>query len=52
MKLRFKTWYWGKYVIEGQRLGATTITRDSEGFEEYTEAKHGWQHSEEAKRKV
>ena len=39
--IRYKTWYWGNccYILEGE-----SIPTD---FEEYSEAKHGWQHSEE-----
>lgn len=42
MKIRFKTWYWGAYCIyNGKAI--------PEGFEEYSEELHGWQHSEEFK---
>lgn len=50
MKLRFKTWYWGKYIIEGQSLDGSRITRKTEGFEEYIEELHGWHNSEEYKK--
>ena len=45
MKIRYKTWYWGKYVIEGEN----GFSINQEGFELYDEEKHGWQHSEEYK---
>lgn len=45
-KIRMKTWYWGKWVYEGQldlKLGNPDV-------EEYIEELHGWHHSEEAKK--
>jgi hypothetical protein len=43
-KIRFKTWYWGKFVYEGDGF-----TLQNDGFEPYSEELHGWQHSWEAK---
>ncbi len=45
MKIRRKTWYWGKFVY------ATELPTgiDAPDYELYDEAKHGWHHSEEAK---
>jgi len=45
MKIRYKTWYWGKWVINGQldlKLGDPDV-------ELYIEEIHGWHHSEEYK---
>lgn len=42
-KIRYKTWYWGSYVLEGEH--GFTLTTD--GFELYVEAQHGWHHSDE-----
>lgn len=47
IKLRYKTWYWGKYVLEGDKLDGSIITRDTDGFELYDEDQHGWHNSEE-----
>lgn len=44
-KIRFRTWYWGNWIWEGE----SGYTLDQDGFELYEEEKHGWQHSEEAK---
>ena len=43
MKLRMRSWYWGKYV--------TTPTKNTNrsDYEPYVEADHGWHHSEEYK---
>ncbi len=42
-RVRYHTWYWGKFVLEGElglHLGAP-------GVEPYDEALHGWHHSDE-----
>ena len=44
-KIRLKTWYWGKWVNDGQ-LG---LNFGDENVEEYIEEIHGWHHSEEYK---
>lgn len=44
-KIRYKTWYWGNYTLEGQH----GFTLKLEGFEEYNEELHGWKNSEEFK---
>lgn len=41
MKLRYKTWYLGKYIVEGSILCGVRITRNTPDFEEYIEEKHG-----------
>lgn len=46
-KIRFKNWYWGKFIYEGDTLDNTKFTLASEGFEVYVEELHGWHHSEE-----
>jgi hypothetical protein len=50
MKIRYKTWYWGKFILSGQTLDNTRFTINSEGFEEYIEELHGWHNSEEYKK--
>lgn len=45
MKIRFHTWYWGKWVLNGQ-LG---LKVGDPGVELYFEDLHGWHHSEEFK---
>lgn len=47
MKIRFKTWYWGKFVMSGSILDGTIVTESTEGFERYVEEIHGFHHSEE-----
>ena len=44
-KIRFKTWYWGKWVYDGDE----GFSLSQPGFELYDEDRHGWQHSEEYK---
>lgn len=44
-KIRFRTWYWGNFVLEGE--GGFTLEQD--GFELYDEEKHGWHNSDEFK---
>ena len=41
IKIRMKTWYWGKYWEWSKSKPIPT------DFEEYIEAEHGWHHSEE-----
>ncbi len=48
MKIRFKTWYWGKFVLSGTNLDGSIVTTETEGFEPYIEERHGWHHSGEA----
>lgn len=45
-RIRYKTWYWGKWVYEGEH----GFTLEQDGFEPYDEATHGWHLSEEARR--
>lgn len=52
MKLRFKTWYWGKFIFEGTIINGTKITRENPDFEEYIEEVHGWHNSEEFKKRT
>jgi hypothetical protein len=43
-RVRFHTWYWGKWVFEGElglRIGVP-------GVEPYDDALHGWHNSTEA----
>ncbi len=40
MKIRFKTWYWGKYVLSGSMLDGSRVTLKT-GFELYIEEIHG-----------
>lgn len=42
-KIRYKTWYWGKFVFNGEH----GFSLKTEGFEIYNEETHGWHHSEE-----
>lgn len=49
VKIRLNTWYWGKYIYEGQSLDGSKITLKSDNFELYDEEKHGWHNSEEYK---
>lgn len=51
MKLRHKTWYWGKFIDSGSWLGGSIITQKTEGFEPYFEHEHGFHLSEEYKDK-
>ncbi len=44
-RIRFRTWYWGKWVVEGYNEWTLAL----EGFEEYKEEIHGWHLSEEAR---
>lgn len=44
-KVRFKTWYWGKWVYEGD----LDLWLSNPDVELYIEKTHGWQHSWEAK---
>jgi len=46
MKIRFKTWYWGKWVLEGQYGFSLAL----DGFEKYVEDLHGLHHSEELRK--
>lgn len=41
MKIRYKTWYWGKFIISGSRMDGSIVTLDTEGFELYIEETHG-----------
>jgi hypothetical protein len=43
IKIRYKTWYWGNWVYEGEYGFTLAIT----GFEIYNEALHGFHHSAE-----
>jgi len=45
MKIRYKTWYWSKWVLNGQ-LG---LNLGDENVELYDEERHGWHNSEEYK---
>lgn len=45
MKIRYSTWYWGKWVLNGQ-LG---LKLGDKNVELYIEELHGWHHSEEYK---
>lgn len=40
-KVRFKTWYWGKYIYSGDYLDSSRVTESSDGFESYVERLHG-----------
>ena len=48
-KIRYHTWYWGNYILEGDMLDGSRITLDLDGFERYDEDKHSWKNSEEFK---
>lgn len=50
MKIRFHTWYWGKFILSGSKMDGSIVTEETEGFEPYVEEVHGWHHSEEAGR--
>lgn len=50
IKIRYKTWYWGKYILNGQYLDGNRITLKDRDFEIYDEEKHGWHNSEEFKK--
>lgn len=41
VKIRFKTWYWGKWVLSGSKLDGSRVTINTEGFEKYDEERHG-----------
>lgn len=45
IKIRYKTWYWGNFVYEGEH----GFTLDITGFELYNESLHGWHNSQEYK---
>lgn len=44
-KVRFKTWYWSKWVYEGD----LDLYLTNPDVELYIEEIHGWHHSEEFK---
>jgi hypothetical protein len=45
MRIRYKTWYWGKFeVVKEMPTG-----QDAGDWEIYVEDKHGWHHSKEAR---
>ena len=56
-KIRLSSWYWGTWVWSdsytakknGWKLGGTAFGYI---FEEYSEEKHGWHHSEEYKKSI
>lgn len=41
MKIRFKTWYRGKWVYAGSYLGGSIVRLSTDGFEPYIEEIHG-----------
>lgn len=43
LKIRYKTWYWGKWVYSGSMVDASIVTIHTPGFELYDEDKHGLQ---------
>jgi hypothetical protein len=45
-RIRYHTWYWGKFVLEG----TDGFSLEQDGFEVYDEERHGWHNSEEARR--
>ncbi len=45
MRIRLKTWYWGKYIVAAKLPSGP----DSKDWEEYSTTVHGAQHSEEVK---
>lgn len=49
VKIRFHTWYWGKWTWSGTNFGGSVVTEKTSGFELYDEEKHGWHHSLEYK---
>lgn len=49
VKIRYKTWYWGNFVIEGSSVDGVRVTRNTEGYSLYDEEKDGWHNSEEYK---
>lgn len=49
VKLRYRTWYWGKWIWSGTKVSGVMVTEHTTGFELYDENKHGWHHSEEYK---
>lgn len=48
MKIRYKTWYWGKFIINGTH----GYTINQNGFELYDESQHGWHRSAKCKNEV
>ena len=47
--VRYKTWYWGKFItiVEAKKIDPNLVD-----FEEYNEEKHGWHNSEEFKKEL
>lgn len=41
MKIRYKTWWWGKWILSGSKLDSSIVTIDTEGFEPYVDSIHG-----------
>lgn len=41
LRIRFHTWYWGKWVYSGAFINGSHVTETTPGFEIYDEAKHG-----------
>ena len=41
LKLRMKTWWWGRYIEEGCYMDSTRVTRNTPDFEPYVEEEHG-----------
>lgn len=50
IKIRYKNWYWGKFIFEGDYLDSNRITLADKDFEIYDEEKHGWHNSEDFKK--